>query len=76
MVVLIAAGAGPVWTFDNFKAAETMAGHIARISTGDISYGSIDYNSVFAIGLTLFLMTLLLNLLSTIITRRFREVYS
>jgi phosphate transport system permease protein len=76
MVVLIAAGAGPVWTFDNFKAAETMAGHIARISTGDISYGSIDYNSVFAIGLTLFIMTLLLNLLSTIITRRFREVYS
>jgi phosphate transport system permease protein len=76
MVVLIAAGAGPVWTFNNFKAAETMAGHIARISTGDISYGSIDYNSVFAIGLTLFIMTLLLNLLSTIITRRFREVYS
>lgn len=76
MVVLIAAGAGPAWTFDNFKAAETMAGHIARISTGDISYGSIDYNSVFAIGLTLFIMTLALNLLSTLITRRFREVYS
>lgn len=76
MIVLIAAGAGPAFTADNFRAAETMAGHIARISTGDISYGSIDYNSVFAIGLTLFFMTLLLNLISTLITRRFREVYS
>jgi phosphate transport system permease protein len=76
MVVLIAAGAGPSWTFNNFQAAETMAGHIARISTGDISYGSIDYNSVFAIGLTLFVMTLLLNFISALITQRFREVYS
>jgi phosphate transport system permease protein len=76
MIVLIAAGAGPAFTADNFRAAETMAGHIARISTGDISYGSIDYNSVFAIGLTLFFMTLLLNFISTLITRRFREVYS
>lgn len=76
MIVLIAAGAGPNWTLNNFNAAETMAGHIARISTGDLSFGSIDYNSVFAVGLTLFLMTLLLNLASTIITRRFREVYA
>jgi len=76
MIVLIAAGAGPAFTADNFRAAETMAGHIARISTGDISYGSIDYNSVFAIGLTLFFMTLLLNFVSTLVTRRFREVYS
>ena len=76
MIVLIAAGAGPSFTADNFRAAETMAGHIARISTGDISYGTIDYNSVFAIGLTLFFMTLALNLISASITRRFREIYS
>ncbi|RMG70254.1 MAG: phosphate ABC transporter permease subunit PstC [Chloroflexi bacterium] len=76
MIVLIAAGAGPNLTANNFEPSETMAGHIARISTGDISFGSIDYNSVFAIGLTLFLMTLLLNFISTIITRRFREVYA
>lgn len=75
MVVLIAAGAGPNWTFNNFEGAETMAGHIARISTGDISYGSIDYNSVYAIGLTLFLMTLLLNFISAYVTKRFREIY-
>lgn len=76
MIVLIAAGAGPNFTFNPFENAETMAGHIARISTGDISRGTIDYNSVFAIGLTLFLATFLLNVASNIITRRFREVYT
>lgn len=75
MIVLIASGAGPNLTVNPFDSAETMAGHIARISTGDLSYGSIDYNSVFAIGLTLFIMTLLLNFASTLVTRRFREVY-
>ena len=76
MIVLIAAGAGPNFSFNPFDNAETMAGHIARISTGDISRGSIDYNSVFAIGLTLFVATFLLNIASNIITRRFREVYT
>lgn len=75
MIVLIASGAGPNLSVNPFDSAETMAGHIARISTGDLSYGSIDYNSVFAIGLTLFIMTLLLNFASNFVTRRFREVY-
>jgi phosphate transport system permease protein len=75
MIVLIASGAGPNLTTNPFDSAETMAGHIARISTGDLSFGSIDYNSVFAIGLTLFIMTLLLNFASTLVTRRFREIY-
>jgi phosphate transport system permease protein len=86
MVVAIAAGAGPrnftigedPWlgfVFNPFIAAETMTGHIVRISGGDLSYDSIDYNSIFAIGLMLFLMTLGLNLLSQRIVRRFREVY-
>jgi phosphate transport system permease protein len=76
MIVLIASGAGPNLTLNPLRGAETMAGHIARISTGDISQGSIDYNSIFAVGLTLFIVTLLLNFASTIITRRFREVYA
>jgi phosphate transport system permease protein len=75
MVVAIAAGAGPNLTLNPFEAAETITGHIARISTGDLSYGSIDYNSLFALGLALFVITLLMNFLSTMITRRFREVY-
>jgi phosphate transport system permease protein len=75
MVVAIAAGAGPAFTFDPFQAAETMTGHIVRISGGDLSYDSVDYNSLFAIGLLLFAMTLGLNILSQQVVRRFREVY-
>jgi phosphate transport system permease protein len=75
MIVAIAAGAGPKFTFNPFESAETMTGHIVRISGGDLSYDSIDYDSIFAIGLLLFLMTLLLNIISRIIVGRFREVY-
>jgi len=75
MIVAIAAGSGPNFTFNVFEGAETMTGHIARISGGDLSYNSIDYNSIFSIGLMLFLMTLLLNLFSTWITNRLREEY-
>ncbi len=75
MVVAIAAGAGPAFTFNPFKSAETMTGHIVRISGGDISYDSLDYNSLFAIGLMLFFMTLALNIFSQSIIKRFREVY-
>ncbi len=75
MIVALAAGAGPAFTFNPFKAAETMTGHIVRISGGDLSYDSLDYNSLFAIGLLLFLITLTLNIISQRIVRRFREVY-
>lgn len=75
MIVAIAAGSGPNLTWNPFQAAETMTGHIARISGGDISYNTIDYTSLFAVGLTLFLITLVLNILSQRIVRRFREVY-
>ena len=75
MIVAIAAGAGPNFSFNPFDSAETMTGHIARISGGDLSYDSIDYNSIFAIGLALFLMTFMLNVLSRVIISRFREAY-
>jgi len=75
MIVAIAAGQGPNFTFNPFRSAETMTGHMVRISGGDLSYDSIDYNSIFAIGLLLFLITLLLNIISQRIVRRFREVY-
>ena len=75
MIVAIAAGSGPNFTFNPFKAAETMTGHIARISGGDLSYNSIDYNSLFAIALMLFLVTLVLNLISQRVVERFRERY-
>ncbi len=52
-----------------------MTGHIARISGGDLSYGTIDYTSIFAIGLILFVITMVLNILSRWVVQRFREVY-
>jgi phosphate transport system permease protein len=75
MIVAVAAGAGPNFTFNPFEAAETMTGHIVRISGGDLSYNSLDYNSIFAIGMMLFLMTLVLNLISQRIVKHFREEY-
>jgi phosphate transport system permease protein len=75
MIVAVAAGAGPNFTQNPFKAAETMTGHIVRISGGDLSYNSLDYNSLFAIGLMLFFMTLGLNIISQRIVKKFREVY-
>jgi phosphate transport system permease protein len=75
MIVAIAAGARPNFTFNPFESAETMTGHIVRISGGDLSYDSIDYNSIFAIGLLLFFLTLVLNIISQRVVRRFREVY-
>lgn len=86
MVVAIAAGASPRnFTFGEdplfakilnpFVSGEAMTGHIVRISSGDLSYNSIDYNSIFSIGLTLFVMTLVLNIVSRRFVERFREVY-
>jgi phosphate transport system permease protein len=75
MIVAVASGAGAKWTLNPFDSAETMTAHMVRISGGDLSYNSIDYTSLFAIGLMLFAMTFALNLLSQRIIRRFREVY-
>ena len=73
MIVAMAAGAGPNFTFNPFKSAETMTGHIVRISGGDLSYDSIDYNSLFAIAILLFLFTLTLNVISQRIVRKYRR---
>jgi len=75
MIVALAAGSGPKFTFNPFQAAETMTGYIARISGGDVAYDTPDYNSIFAIGLLLFTSTLILNIISRRLVARFREVY-
>ena len=75
MIVALAAGAGSNLTLNPFEAAETMTGYIVRISGGDIGFDTVDYNSIFAIGVVLFLLTLMLNIVSRGIVRRFREVY-
>lgn len=75
MVVALAAGAGPNLTFNPFRSAETITGYIVRISGGDISYNSIDYNSIFALGLVLFIITFTLNFISRRISDRFHQEY-
>lgn len=75
MIVALASGAGPSFTLNPFQGAETITGHIVRMSGGDLSYDSVDYNSIFALGLLLFFITLTLNIISQRIVRRFREVY-
>lgn len=75
MVVALAAGAGPKLTANPFKAAETITGYIVRISGGDVSYNSVDYNSIFALGLVLFLFTFTLNLVSRKVSTIFHQEY-
>ena len=75
MIVALAAGAGPRFTLNPFKSAETMTGHIVRISGGDLSYDSVDYRSLFAIAMVLFLATLALNMVSRRIVNKYRETY-
>lgn len=75
MIVALAAGSGPAFTFNPFEAAETLTGYIVRISGGDVSYDSADYNSIFALGLILFSVTLVLNVISRKIVKKYREEY-
>jgi len=75
MIVALAAGAGPNLTLNPFHSAETMTGYMVRISGGDLSYDSMDYNSIFAIGLLLFVITFFLNLISRWVVGHFREAY-
>jgi phosphate transport system permease protein len=75
MVVLLAAGSTPNLTFLPNESIQTMTAYIAVVATGDLSTGSLDYKSVFAVGTVLFLMTLAMNLLSIRLVRRYREIY-
>lgn len=76
MIVLLAAGAGnPNLSFDLFGGVQTMTAFIAGKATGDISQGTLIYNTIFAVGSLLFLVTLTLNLFAIRFVRRFREVY-
>lgn len=75
MVVIIAAGNSPNLTFNPIESVQTMTAFIGTTANGDIATGTISYKSVFAVALLLFVMTLLMNLLSIRMVRRFREVY-
>jgi phosphate transport system permease protein len=75
MIALVAAGLQPNLSFDPRQAVETMAAFIAATGAGDVPTGSIEYKTIFAVGATLFTMTLVLNVISIRLVRRFREAY-
>jgi len=75
MVVLLAAGARPQLTLDPTKSVQVMTAYIGQTATGDISTGSVDYYTIFAVGSLLFVMTFAMNMVAVRFVRRFREVY-
>jgi phosphate transport system permease protein len=75
MVVAIAAGMQPNFTFDPREPAATITAYIVQVSLGDLPHGSIGYQSIFAAGLVLMIMTLIFNIIGFSLTRKFREAY-
>ena len=76
MIVAIAAGQQPRLTGSPFVPIETMTAYIVQVSLGDTPQGTIEYRTIFAVGMLLFLMTFGLNLVSTWLRERFREEYA
>lgn len=75
MIVAIAAGGTPRLTLNPMESIQTMTGYIVQVSLGDTPHGSVAYNTIFAVGLTLFLITLSMNLIARHVARKYREVY-
>ncbi len=75
MIVTLAAGANPTLGFNPFVPVMTMTAFIVQITAGDAPHGTIAYKTLFAVGMTLFLMTFALNIFSFWFVRRFREKY-
>ncbi|MBL8877640.1 MAG: phosphate ABC transporter permease subunit PstC [Phycisphaerales bacterium] len=75
MAVALAAGSNPQLTLNPFQQVQTMTGYMAQVSMGETAAGSIKYEAIFAIGLTLFAITFSVNWIARRILKRFREVY-
>lgn len=75
MAVAMAAGSTPVLTLNPLDSIQTMTAYIVQVSLGDTPQGSLEFRTIFAVGMTLFLMTLVMNVISQAVVRRFREVY-
>lgn len=75
MIVSLAAGSSPTSSLSLTTSIQTMTGYIVEIATGDATFGSDIYYSIYAVGFTLFIFTLIMNLLSQWISKRFREEY-
>jgi phosphate transport system permease protein len=75
MIVTLAAGALPNMSFNPLQSIETLTAYIVSVSSGDTTYGSVEYMTIYAVGITLFALTLIMNILAGYISRKFREEY-
>ncbi|RIL70558.1 phosphate ABC transporter permease subunit PstC [Staphylococcus devriesei] len=75
MIVSLAAGSSPTSSLSLTSSIQTMTGYIVEVATGDATFGSDMYYSIYAVGFTLFVFTLIMNLISYWISKRFREEY-
>ncbi|KGR81558.1 phosphate ABC transporter permease subunit PstC [Lysinibacillus odysseyi] len=75
MIVSLAGGSTPTFDFGFTNSIQTMTAYIVQVSTGDAGYGTTIYYSIYAVGFTLFIFTLAMNLLAQYISKRFREEY-
>ncbi len=75
MIVAVAAGTQPNLTLNPMQGAATITAYIVQVSLGDLPHGSVAYQSIFAAGLTLMLMTLVFNIAGYLLRKKFREIY-
>ncbi|WP_397378403.1 phosphate ABC transporter permease subunit PstC [Paenibacillus sp. YYML68] len=75
MIVTLAAGSMAVMAYNPLQSIQTLTAYIVSVSSGDTQYGSTEYLTIYAVGITLFVMTLVMNILASYISRKFREEY-
>ena len=75
MIVTIAAGLQPNMTLNPLEGMQTMTSYIAAAGAGDVATGSIEYKSIFAVGLLLFIITFFMNMISIRLVRKYRQAY-
>ncbi len=76
MAVTLAAGADPKMTLSFLTSIQTMSAYIVQASLGDTPHGTVEYQTIFAVGLTLFVITLIMNLLAAWLVKRYRQRYA
>jgi phosphate transport system permease protein len=75
MIVSLAAGNLPSMSFNPLQSVQTLTAYIVSVSSGDTRFGSVEYLTIYSVGMTLFVLTLVMNILASYISRKFREEY-
>lgn len=75
MIVTLAAGSLAQFSFNPLESMQTLTAYIVSVSNGDTQHGTVEYNTIYAVGITLFIMTLVMNIIAGYISRKFREEY-